>query len=238
MPELRLAHAHPWDLTPQEAIQLQQKLRDQVVIQPLSLEGIRTVAGVDVGFREEKARAAAVLLSFPTLQLLEHTVAEIPVPFPYIPGLLSFRETPAILKALELLSALPDVILCDGQGLAHPRRFGIACHLGVLLDRPVLGCAKSILAGRHGPLDEAPGSTADLIAGEETIGAAVRTRQGVKPVYVSAGSRVDLASAVELVLACTRGYRLPEPTRLADRLASERGPLPPVEPPGQMSFEL
>jgi deoxyribonuclease V len=238
MPDLSLSHAHRWDLTPGEAIQLQQELRERVLVQPLSLGQISTVAGVDVGFRDEKARAAAVLLSFPSLQLLEHAVREVPIPFPYVPGLLSFRETPAILNALEGLSVLPDVIVCDGQGLAHPRRFGIACHLGVLLDRPTLGCAKSILVGKHGPLGEEPGSTADLKAGGETIGAAVRTRQGVKPVYVSVGSRIDLPSAVELILACNRGYRLPEPTRLADRLASNRGPLPPVEPPNQLSIKF
>lgn len=233
MTVLDLAISHSWDLAPGEAIQLQQRLRAQVLIAPLPLEQVRTVGGVDVGFREGKAHAAIVALEFPSLALLESAEAETPVPFPYIPGLLSFREVPAILAALEKLPWLPDVLVCDGQGLAHPRRFGIACHLGVLLDRPALGCAKSILTGRHSDLPEEPGSTAELRADGELVGAAVRTRVGVKPVYVSPGQRCDVPSAVALVLACTRGYRLPEPTRLADRLASRRGPLPPKQAPNQ-----
>lgn len=231
MTPLELSNPHPWDLTPEEAVRLQQSLRSRVLVQPLSLDEISYVAGVDVGFRQEQARAVVVVLAFPSLQLVEHAIAEIPVSFPYIPGLLSFRETPAILAALEQLNIQPDAIMCDGQGLAHPRRFGIACHLGVLLDRPALGCAKSILVGRHGPLDDRPGSTVDLVDGDEIIGKVVRTRQGVKPVFVSVGHRIDLGSAVRLVLACTRGYRLPETTRLADRLASRRGDVPGASGP-------
>ena len=227
---MQVSHSHSWNLTPEQAIDLQKKLRTRVVQQPLPLQEVRFVAGVDVGFPGDQARAAVVVLKFPSLDLVDSAVAEIPVPFPYIPGLLSFREMPAILKALERLEIIPDVLICDGQGLAHPRRFGIACHLGVLLDQPALGCAKSILVGHHPPLGEAQGSTAELIDRDEVVGAAVRTRQNVKPVYVSIGNRIDLASAIELVLACTRGYKLPEPTRLADRLASNKGPLPPVQP--------
>jgi deoxyribonuclease V len=232
--DLKLTFTHAWDLSPEEAIRLQGELRSRVLIQPLEIENVHTVAGVDVGFRDEQAHAAVVVLSYPSLQLLEDVVAEIPIPFPYVPGLLSFRETPAILAALEELPFLPDVLVCDGQGIAHPRRFGIACHLGVLLDKPAFGCAKSILVGRHGPLGEIPGSTSDLITGAEVVGAAVRTKQGVKPVYISVGHRVDLPAAVSFTLACTRGYRLPEPTRLADRLASRKGPLPPKEPPNYL----
>ena len=223
MTPLKLAYSHPWDLTADEAIRLQEILRSRVVVQPLPLSLIRTVGGVDLGFREGNARAAAVVLSFPSLDVVEQSVVEVPAQYPYIPGLLSFRETPAILAVLEQLNRLPDVLICDGQGLAHPRRFGIACHLGVLLDRPALGCAKSILVGRHALLDEAPGSTVDLVDRSEVIGAAVRTCQGLKPVFVSPGHRIDVPSAIRLVLACGRGYRLPEPTRLADRLASRRG---------------
>jgi deoxyribonuclease V len=236
MAELKLAHTHPWDLSPAEAIHLQEVLRTRVVEQPLNLQDLQTVGGVDVGFPGDQARAAVVVLSFPSLQLLDTSVAEVPVPFPYVPGLLSFRETPAILAALQQLESLPDAILCDGQGLAHPRRFGIACHLGVLLDLPTLGVAKSILVGRSGHLGEEPGSTAELKAGEEVVGAALRTRQAVKPVYVSIGNRIDLSSALELVMACNRGYRLPEPTRLADRLASQKGPMPPKIPPDQLNL--
>jgi deoxyribonuclease V len=164
-------------------------------------------------------RAAAVLLSFPDLEVLEQNVVEIPTTFPYIPGLLSFRETPAVLLAIQGLSMAPDLVMCDGQGFAHPRRFGFACHVGVLLDLPTLGCAKSILIGRPGLLAETRGSTTPLLVGEEVVGMAVRTRDRVKPVYISSGNRIDLDSAVQAVLACGTGYRLPEPIRLADQLA-------------------
>jgi len=227
MPPLKLAFSHRWDLTPEEAAALQGEMRRRVRVQALEPERLRTVAGVDVGFvdsrtPQERARAAVVVMSYPSLQVIEQSTAELPTPFPYIPGLLSFREMPVILAALEKLSALPDAFLCDGQGLAHPRRFGIACHLGVLLDLPSLGCAKSILVGRHAPLGEQAGSTAELVDRGETVGAAVRTRQGVKPVYISVGHRMDLPGAVALALACSRGYRLPEPTRQADKVASRR----------------
>ena len=229
MPILELHHKHPWNLPPGEAIQLQQTLRSQMMVEPLDLAGVHRVAGVDVGFPEpETARAAIVSLSFPDLQPLEEKTAEIPLAFPYIPGLLSFREIPAILAVVEALSQLPDVFLVDGHGFAHPRRFGIACHLGVLLGMPTLGCAKSILVGRYGELADSAGSTADLLDREEVIGTAVRTRQGVKPVFVSIGHRIDLPSSTRLALLCGRGYRLPEPIRLADQLASMRGQKRPV----------
>lgn len=189
-------------------------------LQPLPDEGLRRVGGVDAGFTADKVYAAVVVLDYATLQPVEQATAAAPLTFPYIPGLLSFREAPGILAALARLNSLPDVLIVDGQGIAHPRRFGIACHLGVLLDLPAIGCAKSVLVGRVGSLGEAPGSTAEMAAGDEVLGIAVRTRRGVKPVYVSAGHRVDLAAAVRIVLSCTRGYRLPEPTRLAHRLAA------------------
>jgi deoxyribonuclease V len=225
MARLILHHAHPWDLTPGEAARLQASLRDTVILQPLAMDSLRTVCGVDLGFRGEMAHAALVVLRFPTLEITELAEAETPITFPYVPGLLSFRELPAVLAALEKLSELPDVFLCDGQGLAHPRRFGIACHLGVLLDRPAVGCAKSILVGRHAPVDPLAGSFSELRDRGETVGMALRTKTNVKPVFISPGHRCDLPSAVNLALACTRGYRLPEPTRLADRLASRRGPV-------------
>jgi len=231
LPAVQLAHTHPWNLAPDEAVRLQQELRAHVRVEPLDLASLRRVAGVDVGFRGDLTRAAVVVLSFPDLQVMESAIAEIPTAFPYIPGLLSFREAPAILAALEQLEELPDAILCDGQGLAHPRRFGIACHLGVLLDRPTLGCAKSILVGRHAQLGEEPGATANLVDRGEVVGAALRGRAGVKPVYISIGHRIDLPSAVQLSLACAQGYRLPEPTRLADRLASRKGDLPSAAGP-------
>jgi deoxyribonuclease V len=170
------------------------------------------------------ARAAAVLLSFPDLTPLGDSLVEEPVRYPYIPGLLSFREAPAVIAALEGLSEPPDLIMVDGQGRAHPRRFGIACHLGLLLDRPALGCAKSRLIGDYDEPPPEPGAWTPLTHHGEVIGAVVRTRAGVKPLFVSVGHRVSLETAVALVLACARGLRLPEPTRLADQLASGRTP--------------
>jgi len=219
MPSLTLHHTHRWDLSPSEAIALQKSLRPLVCTEPLDLSAIQSVAGVDVGFPQKgTTRAAVVLLAFPSLQVIEQAVVETPLVFPYIPGLLSFREIPALLAAVEKLSRLPDVFMVDGHGLAHPRRFGIACHLGVLLDHPTLGLAKSILVGSYSSLADPAGSTADLVDEEEVLGTALRTRQGVKPVFVTVGHRIDLPFATRLALLCTGGYRLPEPTRLADHL--------------------
>lgn len=212
---------HPWELEPQAAIQVQNQLRHRVMASPLALDRIKYVAGVDVAFPRQKntARAALVVLAFPSLERVEQASAEMPVPFPYVPGLLSFREMPVILAAIARLHTQPDVWLVDGHGLAHPRRFGLACHLGVWLDQPALGCGKSILVGEHAELPEERGSHQPLMDQQEVIGAAVRTRAQVKPIYVSIGHRLDLDSAIQTVLACGAGFRLPEPTRLADKLA-------------------
>lgn len=168
------------------------------------------------------SRAAVAVLSFPDLQLQETSIARRPTSFPYIPGFLSFREIPAVLDALEKIKITPDLILCDGQGIAHPRRFGIACHLGVLVDIPTIGVAKSLLIGKHEDLSETRGSWQPLVDKGETIGAVLRTRIGVKPVYVSSGHRISLTTAIDYVLRCTPKYRLPETTRIADKLASDR----------------
>ncbi|MFC1997674.1 deoxyribonuclease V [Chloroflexota bacterium] len=220
-------HKHGWNLNPKEAIQVQEELRSQVVFASLPLDHLRLIAGVDVGLpratrlaNSPVARAAIAVLDYNTMALLDQATAEIPVPFPYVPGLLSFREMPAILAALERLKMQPDVFLVDGHGYAHPRRFGLACHLGVWLDKPAIGCGKSILVGEQAPLENSRGSVASLQDGDETIGAAVRTRDGVKPVYVSVGHRTDLDSAIRIVLNCGRGVRLTEPVRLAHHLAS------------------
>jgi deoxyribonuclease V len=198
-------------------------LRSKVVIEPLPAPP-RCVAGADVGFRGGWATVAVVVLDYPALHVVEQVSVRAPVSFPYIPGLLSFREAPAVLTALERLRITPDVLMIDGQGLAHPRRFGLACHLGVLLDWPTIGCAKSLLVGRYASLLDAPGSVADLVDKGQVVGAAVRTRRGASPVIISVGHRVDLTSAIHVVLDCARGYRLPEPTRLAHRLASAHPP--------------
>ena len=220
---LDLQHAHRWDVTPAEARAIQQDLRCYVSLED-RLPRVQRVAGVDVGFEDNGriTRAAVAVLDATSLQLVEHHVARLPTTFPYVPGLLSFREVPAVLAALAQLSALPDVILCDGQGVAHPRRFGIACHLGVLLDLPTVGVAKSRLVGRHGEVPVEKGGWAPLEDGGEVIGAVLRTRSNVRPLYVSPGHRVSLKTAIELTLACTTRYRLPETTRWADRLASRR----------------
>ena len=217
-----MSNLHPWDLTPKEAIRVQQELRSRVIASPLADTAIRTIAGVDVGLPRggQVARAAVVVLDYTTMEPVASATAEMPVPFPYVPGLLSFREMPVILRALEQLSVSPDVFLVDGHGYAHPRRFGLACHLGVWLDRPAIGCGKSILVGETEPLAKPRGSTAPLRDGDEIIGMAVRTRTGVKPVYISIGNRVDLESAVRITLNCGRGVRLPEPVRRAHQLAS------------------
>ena len=217
---LRAVLAHPWDLTPKEAVQLQRDLADRVCQADQVTLPPHYVGGVDVGLKGDLARAAVVVLSFPELALVEKQVAEATVTFPYIPGLLSFREAPVVLQALEQVQTIPDVLIFDGQGYAHPRRMGIATHLGVILDWPTIGCAKSRLCGTHEPPGSLCGSHALLYDHEEIIGAVLRTRSKVRPVYVSTGHRVSLASAIDIVLQCGGGYRLPEPTRWAHRLAS------------------
>jgi deoxyribonuclease V len=221
---MTLHHAHPWDVAPREAVALQRRLAPLVREAPLEGDAVATVGGLDVSVRGDRVRAAVVVLGLPALDVVDEAVWEGPVAFPYVPGLLSFREVPAILPALERLRALPDVLMLDAQGRAHPRRFGLACHLGVLLDRPALGVAKTLLVGRHEALGEAKGSTANLVHRGEVVGRAVRTRAGVRPVYVSVGHRITLDAAVALALRLATRTKLPEPTRLAHRL-SYRGAL-------------
>lgn len=220
---LHLHHEHSWDVSTAEARDIQQRLRPLVKATG-QLDEIGTVAGVDVGFDMENrlTRAAVVVLDFPTLEFREQAVVKVPTRFPYVPGLLSFREAPAVLAALAELERLPDVLLCDGQGLAHPRRFGIACHLGVLTDLPSIGVAKKRLVGTHDEPPDTRGAWVPLVHREETVGAVLRSRAGVKPIFVSCGHRVGLEASVQLVMACTTRYRLPETTRWADRLASDR----------------
>jgi deoxyribonuclease V len=215
---------HSWNLSPREAIALQRALREHVVIED-RLDGASRVAGVDVGFEDAGAttRAAVAVLSYPGLELVESAIACRPTSFPYVPGLLSFREIPAVLDALAKLSRAPDLLLCDGQGIAHPRRIGIASHLGLILDIPSIGVGKTRLWGRHGEVPQAKGGWTPLRDGDETIGAVLRTRAGVKPVFVSAGHRVSLATAIRYVMGCVTRYKLPETTRQAHRLASGPG---------------
>ena len=218
---MRARRPHRWDLTPREAIALQERLRGRIVREDRIGE-VRRVAGVDVGFEEDGrfARAAVAVLAYPELTLVERALARVPARFPYVPGLLSFREAPAVLAAFERLRSAPDLVLYDGQGIAHPRRFGIASHLGLLLDRPTIGVAKTRLIGEHRAPPDRRGAWVPLVDAGEVIGAVLRSRAGVKPLYVSIGHRVSLETAVRWVMACVTKYRLPETTRWADRLAS------------------
>lgn len=213
---------HRWDLSPSEAIAVQNELCHSVMQQDHLPESVQRVAGVDVGFEERGTvtRAAVAVLDYPTLALIETRIARRPTQFPYVPGLLSFREIPAILDALSLIEQLPDLILVDGQGIAHPRRLGIASHLGILTGIPTIGVGKTRLIGTHAPVPESRGDWVPLMEKGERIGAVLRTRVGVSPVYVSSGHRVCLETAVDWVMRCTRRFRLPETTRQAHRLAS------------------
>lgn len=208
---------HPWAITIDEARALQQRL-GKLVVETNQLGEINFVAGVDISEVRAtgNAKAAAVLLSFPDLDPMEESSAQGPLEFPYVPGFLSFREAPLMLEALRKLRKEPDIILVDGQGRAHPRRLGLASHLGLVLDKPTIGCAKSRLIGEYGELGCEAGSTAPLVDKGEVIGTVLRTKRGVKPLFVSVGHRVSLATAVNLVMRSTLpGRRLPEPTRLA-----------------------
>lgn len=219
---MEIHRQHDWNLTPQKAIALQQSLRQEIITTDQT-ETIRVVAGIDVGFEADGSitRAAVVALSFPDLQVIEKAVARCPTSFPYVPGLLSFREVPAVLKALANLKVMPDLLLCDGQGTAHPRRFGIACHIGLLTDLPSVGVGKSLLVGTHPEVPDQKGEWVPLKHKGETIGAVLRTRVGTKPLYISPGHRISLATSIDYVLRCTTKYRLPETTRQAHKLASE-----------------
>ncbi|WP_322490530.1 deoxyribonuclease V [Chloroflexus sp.] len=210
------------------AIAEQQALRQRVVLRDAFGE-LRLVAGVDAGFVQDGAviRAAVVVLRFPELAPVDYALVYQPVTFPYVPGLLAFREAPAIIAALDRLREAPDLVICDGHGIAHPRRCGIACHIGVLLDLPTIGCAKQRLVGRFTPPVPERGARCPLSDGHEQIGWVLRTRADAQPVFVSPGHRVSLDRTPELVMACTTRFRLPETTRFAHRLASH-GQLPLV----------
>lgn len=212
--------SHYWDMLPQDARRLQMKLATHV-IRENRLGTVKTVAGIDVGIKGGMAYAAVEVLNFPGLDIASQATATRRVTCPYIPGLLSFREGPVILDALDRLDRKPDLLIFDGQGIAHPRRLGIASHIGLLSDLPSIGCAKSRLCGQYQEPGVERGSHVLLMDHGETIGAIVRTRTGVKPVFVSIGHRVDLKTSIDVVLGCCKGYRLPETTRIAHHLASE-----------------
>jgi deoxyribonuclease V len=211
-----------WPQTVTEARAVQEALRQRVVCKD-RLRAVRFVAGADVGFEDsgKTTRAAVVVLSFPQLELVEKSIVRRKTRFPYIPGYLSFREAPAVLAALGKLRQKPDLLLCDGQGIAHPRRFGLACHIGVLADIPTIGVAKTRLVGQYREPATSKGSQSPLIDDGELIGTVLRTRDNVKPLFVSCGHRIGLETAVDYVLKCVTRYRLPETTRWAHHLASD-----------------
>ena len=215
--------SHPWNVSPRRAAEIQRELAERVEPQTPPGFGPAVVVGLDAAFPRGgmECVAAAVAWDIREQRVLEERIARRPLTFPYVPGLLSFREAPAVLAALAELETPADALICDGHGLAHPRRFGLACHLGVLTGIPAVGCAKSVLVGERGQVADSRGSQGPLKHRGEQIGTVLRTRDRVRPVFVSIGHRVDLETAVELVLACAIGFRLPEPTRRADRLVSQ-----------------
>lgn len=216
---MQYQNIHSWHVTTKEARHLQDKLRNKLIQQDQFTE-IRTIAGVDVGHRNDIALASVVVLNYPNLQIVDGVVAESRVNFPYIPGYLSFREIPPLLVAFARLQTEPDLIIVDGQGIAHPRRFGLACHLGLILDIPTIGCAKSRLCGEYIEPDKEKGSFSHIIDNDEIIGMALRTRTNVSVVYISIGHRISLDSAQKITLSCCPKYRLPETTRFAHKAAA------------------
>ncbi len=220
---MKAHYLHDWQMTPDQAKKTQQELA-KMVSQRNEVNAVSLVAGVDISAPDARgiAKAAVVILSYPELNLVESKVITKEVTFPYVPGLLSFRESPLILAACEELKETPDLIMVDGQGLAHPRRLGLASHLGLLWDKPTIGCAKSRLCGEHKTVPQEEGSHVNLIDNGKIVGAVLRTKADAAPLYISIGHKIDLDTAIAWVLRCCRNQRLPEPTRLAHLAASGR----------------
>ena len=210
---------HSWNPSPETARGIQRDMSVRVKLEARDIRAFRRITGVDVRYQGDTAYAAAVTLSYPQLKVVETRKAKSRIAYPYISGLLAFREIPALIPVLEKLTQVPDVILADGHGTAHPRRFGLACHLGVLLDMPVIGCAKKRLWGSHGPTGNPPGDITWIEDQGQRVGAVLRTRRRVSPVFVSPGHRIELCAALDLVKFCVQGYRIPEPLRLAGILS-------------------
>lgn len=215
---------HDWELSPTDAITLQKQLAREIIVNDDHLKAVNFIAGTDIGFEKngQTTRAVVTVLAAPSMELIEYTVCKIPTTMPYIPGLLSFRECPGLLTAFTQLSIKPDLILCDGQGIAHPRRLGIASHLGLLLDLPSIGVAKKRLFGQHDEVGIEQGAEQPLLADDQTIGTVVRTKSKTNPLYISPGHKVSVETGTQWVLKSLKGYKLPEPIRWADAIASER----------------
>lgn len=218
---MELTLQHEWNVDTKAAKQLQLSLANDLTDESLDLNAVRTVAGVDVSVQNEISRAAVVVMTYPQLDPIETVIASQPTPFPYVPGLLTFREGPVLVEAFERLQHVPDVFMFDGMGRIHPRRMGIAAHMGLWLDKPTIGIGKTHFIGEYVPPATLKGSYSPLTYEGEVLGAVVRTRRNVKPLYVSAGHKIDLESALLLTLACTPRYRLPRPIRLAHNAAGQ-----------------
>jgi deoxyribonuclease V len=206
---------HPWNLSPKDAIKLQERLREYILLKN-GFDKIDKVAGADVAFKEGNAYGVVMLFRYPSLELVEERVTVRKITYPYIPGLLTFREAPVLLDALLKLREEPDIIIFDGQGIAHPRSMGLATHIGVLIRKPTIGCAKSRLIGEYTQPGIKKGEMSELTFKGNIIGTVLRTRDKVKPLFISQGNLIDFSTSVRVILKCSRGYRLPEPTRLAD----------------------
>ncbi len=211
---LKYLNLHSWEVNPREAIQLQKELKKKISLKK-SFSKIKKVAGADVSYYKNKMIAGVIVFEFPNLKAIEKRSFISPINFPYIPGLLTFREGPSILAAFKKIKNEPDIILFDGQGIAHPRRMGIATHLGLFLGKPTIGCAKSRLSGKYTSVGEEKGDYAPLKEGEEVLGAVLRTRRKVKPIFISPGHKIDLPNSIEIILKCIVKYRLPVPVREA-----------------------
>lgn len=220
---MKVSTRHEWDLGYREAVALQRELAGEIRLQSLLLGSVRRVAGADIAVskRTGTAAGAVVVFEFPSLDIVEECVARTDLTFPYIPGLLSFREIPVLMECFRKVETPFDVLLCDGQGIAHPRRFGLASHLGLLLRKPTIGCAKSLLVGEHGEVGRKRGDFAPLRYNGKIVGSVLRTQDGARPIYISPGHLTDHASSRRIALRCATRYRIPEPTRRADRLAGE-----------------
>lgn len=221
---MEAVHQHSWNLKPSEAMSLQLKLKSQLILNAsFNLENIKLIAGADVSYSKKgnKVYGVVVVLSYPDLKVVEKASASSPATFPYIPGLLVFREGPALLEAFKKILVQPEVLMFDGHGLSHPHGIGLASHLGLLLEKPSLGVAKKILIGEIGRLKNRRGSSAPLLKDGQEIGRALITKDGVKPVFVSVGHRMNLSSATKLALETSRGYRLPEPIRQAHLVSNQ-----------------
>jgi deoxyribonuclease V len=216
--DMKYLNLHPWKVTAREAVQIQAELRERIKLHD-TFDTVRVIAGADVAFDKQKHEGygGVITYSFPDLEEIERRGVTAEIPFPYVPGLLAFREAPILLKAFASLETEPDVIVFDGQGLAHFRRMGIATHMGMVLNKPTIGCAKSRLVGTFDEPGTDAGSYSPLVDGSETVGVVLRTRKRVKPIFVSQGTNISLKTCIAIVLTCVDGYRIPKPTREADR---------------------